>query len=344
MPRPAASSPAHHISPHPPTAPQVEDPRRALVLYGTRTSQTIKDVLTDIHKLKGVRWRPALNIFKNTAALTLSLSKPQVDSVKYSRKNYEVRPFDTGGEVQLEIFANRGNCSLFALGTHTKKRPDNLTLGRMYDFRLYDAIEFGVLNFAPIRSFPGATAAQLGNKPAFVFVGDAFETNPTLSQARSLLLDFFRGRQITQINLKGLDRVVFVTHAPLAAPDAVAGATLLFRQYSVKLKKSGTRVPRTELTEMGPHMDLEVRRARAPPVDLEKEAKTHPKVAPKKQKNVGGDALEGKIGRIYMPKQTVDTMALAKPKGLKRERRETRAAAAADGSKRARREGEGDSE
>lgn len=40
------------------------------------------------------------------------------------------------------------------------------------------------------------------------------------------------------------------------------------------------------------------------------------------EKNVGSDLLEGKIGRIYMPKQKVDGMALAKPKGLKRERRE----------------------
>ena len=39
------------------------------------------------------------------------------------------------------------------------------------------------------------------------------------------------------------------------------------------------------------------------------------------EKNVGSSLLDGKVGRIYMPKQTVDTMALAKPKGLKRERR-----------------------
>lgn len=40
------------------------------------------------------------------------------------------------------------------------------------------------------------------------------------------------------------------------------------------------------------------------------------------EKNVGSDNLDGKVGRIYMPKQTVDTMALAKPKGTKRARRQ----------------------
>lgn len=43
------------------------------------------------------------------------------------------------------------------------------------------------------------------------------------------------------------------------------------------------------------------------------------------EKNVGSDLLDGKVGRIYMPKQKVDSMALAKPKGLKRERREAAA-------------------
>ena len=34
---------------------QVEDPKRALILCGNKTSQTVKEILTDIHKLKGVR-------------------------------------------------------------------------------------------------------------------------------------------------------------------------------------------------------------------------------------------------------------------------------------------------
>lgn len=45
--------------------------------------------------------------------------------------------------------------------------------------------------------------------------------------------------------------------------------------------------------------------------------------------------LDGKVGRIYMPKQTVDGIALRKMKGLKRERRET-AAAASEARKKAR--------
>jgi len=39
-------------------------------------------------------------------------------------------------------------------------------------------------------------------QPCFVFVGDGFDSNSELKMAKSLLLDFFRGRQIDAINLK----------------------------------------------------------------------------------------------------------------------------------------------
>ena len=34
---------------------QVEDPKKALLLYGNKTSQVVKDVLGDLAKLKAVR-------------------------------------------------------------------------------------------------------------------------------------------------------------------------------------------------------------------------------------------------------------------------------------------------
>ncbi len=64
----------------------------------------------------------------------------QTDAVKYSRNNSEMRPFEAGGEGALESHCARNNCSLFALGSHQKKRPHNLVLGRLFDFRLYDMV------------------------------------------------------------------------------------------------------------------------------------------------------------------------------------------------------------
>ncbi|KAF6250832.1 Brix domain-containing protein [Scenedesmus sp. NREL 46B-D3] len=273
----------------------VEDAKRALFLYGTDTSQTVKEVLTDLHKIKGT------------------------DAHSFSRKNPDVKPFESGGEAPLEFFCNKSNCSMFVLGSHSKKRPHNVTLGRLYDFHLYDALELGVEGHRPISSFRGAGTAQVGNKPAVLFVGERFDSEPDFKMAKSMLLDMLRGRQVEQVNLAGLDRVV------VAYAAGASERSLLLRQYRIAFKKSGTKVPRVCLSEMGPSLDCVLRRSRLPAVDLEKEALKQPKLTKKKEKNIGSDLLKGRIGRIYMPKQTVDKMALAKPKGLKRERREAAA-------------------
>lgn len=53
----------------------------------------------------------------------------KLEAVKLTRKNAEVKPFEAGGDGQLEHLARRADAALFALGGSTKKRPHNLTLG-----------------------------------------------------------------------------------------------------------------------------------------------------------------------------------------------------------------------
>lgn len=58
---------------------------------------------------------------------------------------------------------------------------------------------------------------------------------------------------------------------------------VFFTQCAIRLKKSGTTVPRIELVEVGPSMDLLVRRHRQPDDRLKKEAmKTAPESTKKK--------------------------------------------------------------
>jgi ribosome production factor 2 len=64
----------------------------------------------------------------------------QRDAVRLSRKNEDMRPFEAGGEVQLERLARKADAGLFALDSHNKKRPHNLVLGRLFDHRLYDLV------------------------------------------------------------------------------------------------------------------------------------------------------------------------------------------------------------
>ncbi|KAG2442290.1 hypothetical protein HXX76_002376 [Chlamydomonas incerta] len=270
----------------------VEDAKRCLFLYGNQTSQVIKDVITDLYQLK------------------------RLEAARFSRKNENVRPFEPGGETSLEFYCNRNNCPMFVMGSHSKKRPHNLVIGRMFDFHLYDALELGVEEFKGIKDFGAAgTGAQMGNKPLIIFMGEKFESVPALALAKSLLLDLFRGEQVDKINLAGIDRVVMAV--------ALDDARLQLRQYSIRFKKSGTRIPRVALTEMGPTMGLSVRRYRLPPSDMAAEAMKVARTGKKKQKNVSSDNLDGKVGRIYMPKQSMDTLGLSKYKGTKRERRES---------------------
>eukprot|EP00897_Mesotaenium_endlicherianum_P010516 jgi/Mesen1/9493/ME000063S08948 len=309
-----------------------ENVKKAILLHGTKTSAVVKGVLSDLHHLK----------------------KSGGCALKLTQRNKNVRPFEGGGEASLEFFSQKADCSLFVVcillllfdhghihspgliivvrqlsiitfprkapfGSHSKKRPDNLVVGRMFDHHVYDMLELGVERFTSIGALGGGGkyAPQVGSKPCFVFVGADFETRPELVQLKETLLDFFRGEVVENINLAGIDRVFVVV--------AAAGKVYL-RHCAIRLKKSGTKVPKIELVPAGPMLDLVVRRHRGPAEDLRKEAFKGPKsITKKKVKNVSTDSLIGKVGRIYMPKQEVGSMALMKPKGVKRERREAAA-------------------
>lgn len=62
-----------------------------------------------------------------------------------------MRPFED--QSSIEFFSSKNDCSLLAYGSHQKKRPNNLILGRFFDHQLLDLIELGVENFKAIQEF-----------------------------------------------------------------------------------------------------------------------------------------------------------------------------------------------
>ncbi|KMZ73327.1 Brix domain-containing protein 1 [Zostera marina] len=274
----------------------VENGKKTLILEGTKCSAVLREVLTDIYQLK------------------------KDNCVRFTRKNDNVRPFEGGGETSLEFFSLKTDCSLFLYGSHSKKRPNNLIFGRMYDHHIYDLFEVGVENFKRMSlfSYDRKIAPKIGSKPLFAFIGEWFESVEELIHLKEILLDLFRGQVIENLNLVGVDHVYVVS--------AISPKKVLFMHCALRLKRSGTSVPRMELVEVGPSMDLVVRRHRLPNPSIKKEAmKTVSKHA-KKIKNVSHDVIDGKIGKIYMPDQKVGSMVLTSDvKGLKRERREAKA-------------------
>lgn len=102
-----------------------------------------------------------------------------------------------------------------------------------------------------------------------MFSGELFSQDEALVKLKNILLDFFHGQDEPNINLTGFEHVVCVT---AGSKDLVH-----FRVYSIQLKKSGQRLPRVELEEMGPSLDLEIDRTQFAPQELWKQAIRMPK-------------------------------------------------------------------
>ncbi|CAM8985389.1 unnamed protein product [Rhodiola kirilowii] len=274
----------------------VETGKKTLILHGTKTSNVINQVLTEISDLK------------------------KGNCVTYTKKNPNIRPFENGGETSLEFFSLKTDCSIFVFGSHAKKRPHNLVIGRTYDHQIYDLVEVGVQNFKSMKDFPydKKLSPRVGSKPFITFIGQGFENVPELKHLKEVLIDLLRGEVVENLNLAGIDHAYVCT--------ATSDNTVFFTHCALRLKKSGSVVPRMELIEVGPSMDFVVRRHRLPDDSLRKEAmKTSSDKTKKKVKNVGGDPLKGKIGKIYVPDQQIGEMNLPdKSKGIKRERRDAK--------------------
>jgi ribosome production factor 2 len=126
-----------------------------------------------------------------------------------------------------------------------------------------------------------------------------------------MMLDFFRGENPEGVNLKGIEHVVAFTGNP--------DGTIHMRVYTIDLMKSGCRLPRVELKEMGPFVDFEMRRTMNAPEDLQKAAMKKPKeLKQKKEKNIEHNILGDKLGRIHMERQDFSKLQTRKMKGLKR--------------------------
>jgi len=125
-----------------------------------------------------------------------------------------------------------------------------------------------------------------------------------------------------------------------ATGDSVTGGSVMMRHYMVKLKKSAEASgPYVELSEIGPSLDLAVRRVHHASESLTKEAMTRPKAtaaAPKKVKNIEHGRLSGRQGRLHVPKQNLNEMALARPKALRKRKESERPDSAVETKKRPR--------
>ncbi|CAE7949747.1 Rpf2 [Symbiodinium sp. KB8] len=257
----------------------LEDAKTALVIRGTKTSNDMTNFLRELYLLRSPL------------------------SMLYMRK-HEEHPFEDSHK--LEQLCKKFDHSLFAFGSSSKKRPARLILGRLFDGHLLDMQEFGVEDYKSMSTFrgSGATDAMTGVKPLVVFQGAGFENDEHLKRAKSLLLDYFGGGRPDKVLLPGLESAIVFTVLDPPAGQPSNKAKVLFRRYRLLMQKSGGRLPRIEMKELGPSFQLTLDRTREPDKDRWKQAIKVPKAAkPKKVKNVKTTEMGKRIGKFHLGKQ-----------------------------------------
>jgi len=128
-----------------------------------------------------------------------------------------------------------------------------------------------------------------------------------LKRAKSLLLDFFGGPRPDKVLLTGIDQVVVCSTFDTPGLGAETEPSVSVRRFAVRQLKSGSKVPRVELIELGPRFALDVDRSKLPDKDRWKQAIKVPKAAkPSKVKNISKDDMGKRSGRIHLGKQDFD--------------------------------------
>lgn len=280
----------------------IEGPKKALFFQGRRSSEKLRRLSKDLFDLK----------------------KP--DAQMLTKKN-DITVFEN--VTPVEAFCKKHESPVFVMTSHSKKRPDNLVIGRMFNHNLLDMVELHVENIEGMKAF-ACSKIVLGTKPSLVFNGPAWEETEVLKHLKSIFIDIFHREEVDSVRLQGLEHTISFT----ATPEG----KILIRSYKVLLKKSGCRAPRVELEEMGesrssirlcryltfleilgPRIDLSLRRSKLPTEDLMKEALRKPReLKVTKKKNVSVDKLGTTHGRIHVGKQEINRIQTRKMKGLKK--------------------------
>jgi ribosome production factor 2 len=283
----------------------VEARKRVLLLHGTRCPDAIKSIL------------------KTFSSLT------QPHSVQLNKKNENIHPFED--PASLEFLALKNDCSLVVFGTHSKKRPNTITLLRIFDGRMLDMVELLLITAQNDLSSEQRLQIGVEMKPMILFAGSQWEDTSASDQAtiyrtlRSLLLDLFQGEEIPSVDVAGLQHILMIAAGESAnaanAEDPANKPVIHMRWYKVKTTRSTSpKIPRVELEPVGPTFDFRVGRFREADTSVMKEAMKHGRRPnePKSKKNIEMDLVGDKIGRVHLGRQDLSQLQTRKMKGLKR--------------------------
>ena len=272
-----------------------------MLLRGSTCSQPVQDALNDLYQLR----RPFAK--------------------KFTKRNENIHPFDETCP-SLEFFSQKNDASLLVFGSHTKKRPHTVTLVRMFDHKILDQAELLLDRdtYRPMEGFEGKKPG-VGLRPMVLFAGEGWESPVAnkLTVAKSLLTDFFANReQMDKVDVEGLQYIVSLTAGETPASEDELPQIHL-RAYLIRTKKSGQKLPRVEVEEMGPRMDFRIGRIREADESVMRDAMKKAKTSEERtKKNVQTDVVGHQVGRIHLGKQDLSKLTTRRVKALKKRGRE----------------------
>ncbi|RKF82591.1 Ribosome production factor 2-like protein [Golovinomyces cichoracearum] len=274
----------------------LENAKKILFLRGTKCSQIVQDALTDLYQLK------------------IPLAR------KFTKKN-DIHPFEDSSS--LEFFSEKNDASLLVFGSSSKKRPHTITLIRTFGFKILDMLELYLdpLTIRTLSQFKNKKCA-VGLTPMILFAGTPFES-PVANEytlLKNFFIDFFKGEPADKIDVEGLQYLVSINAREKMDSDDSRPLVNL-RVYLIRTKKSGQKLPRVEVEEMGPRLDFRIGRVKEADEGMLKEALMKPKTTEERpKKNISTDIVGDKMGRIHLGKQELKDLQTRKMKGLKRNR------------------------
>ena len=283
----------------------VESRKQVLILHGSKCPQPVSVML------------------KTISTLT------QPDNVTLHKKNENIHPFED--PASLEFLALKNDCGVVVFGTHSKKRPNNITVLRTFDGKTLDVVELLLITPEHDLEQDRKLRINVGMKPMILFAGSQWEDTSSSDQAtlyqtlKSMLLDLFQGEEIPAVDVAGLQYVLMIaageTPSSSDPNDPASKPVLHLRWYSVRtMRSTSPKVPRVELDPVGPTFDFRVGRYREADLSVMKEAMKHgrrPNEA-RTKKNIETDLVGDKLGRVHLGKQDLTQLQTRKMKGLKR--------------------------
>ncbi|MCJ1386606.1 rRNA-binding ribosome biosynthesis protein rpf2 [Xylographa soralifera] len=169
----------------------------------------------------------------------------------------------------------------------------------------------------------GGAKCRVGTKPLLSFSGTPFDEDGGRSHftlAKSMFIDFFRGGDAKEVDVEGLQWMI--TFAAVEESGEGEKRDMIYmRCWRLVTKRSGQRLPRVEVEEMGPRIDFRLGRVREADDGILKDAQKRARTSEARlKKNVETDIVGDKMGRIHLGRQDLDELQTRKMKGLKRRR------------------------